>query len=486
MKLSESSIDRIVSVFDGIDLGDPRRARRLKQTVRKLSSQPQATLPEALGSEAEIEGAYRFMNSGHVAFESLTKAHARATAERARSEKKVLAIHDTTTFKFAHADPEEVGYLSTGKAGFAAHYTLIVAADSSRRPLGITNVEPIFRARPPAKRKAKGRSKPKQNGDATTKNKDRESQRWFRGLDETTKTLEGCEVIHVGDRETDNYALFSNAIQSHMRFVFRVRVKARVVETKDGFTGSLTQMVKDCPAKATREVSLSTRQQKPTADWSKSHPPRAERVASLSFSAISVGLDRPRYHDEGLLPSLQLNVVRVFEAQPPKGAEPVEWLLYTTEPIKTRAQIEEIVDIYRTRWLIEECNKALKTGCRYEQHQFEGRDALLNLLAMTLPIACELLWLRASSRERPNAPAAEVLNPTQIEILSTLGSRKLSKKPTVRDALWAVAALGGHIKNNGEPGWLVLHRGMMKLTAYEQGWTAALMASRTRRLPISR
>ena len=51
-------------------------------------------------------------------------------------------------------------------------------------------------------------------------------------------------------------------------------------------------------------------------------------------------------------------------------------------------------------------------------------------------------------------------------------SRKLPAQPTVHDAPWAIAALGGHMKTNGEPGWLVLHRGMNKLLAYEQGWLA--------------
>src|SRR5688572_12305151 len=125
MKLPKSSVDRIVSVFDGVELGDPRRTERLKKTVRKLSRQPQAVLPEAMGSEAELEGAYRFMNSEHVSFDSLNEAHARATANRARAAGKVLAIHDTTTCAFSHADAAEVGYLNTGKAGFMAHYSLV-------------------------------------------------------------------------------------------------------------------------------------------------------------------------------------------------------------------------------------------------------------------------------------------------------------------------------------------------------------------------
>jgi hypothetical protein len=44
---------------------------------------------------------------------------------------------------------------------------------------------------------------------------------------------------------------------------------------------------------------------------------------------------------------------------------------------------------------------------------------------------------------------------------------------SLREALLAVAALGGHIKNNGEPGWIVLGRGFETLLTLEQGWKAA-------------
>jgi hypothetical protein len=36
----------------------------------------------------------------------------------------------------------------------------------------------------------------------------------------------------------------------------------------------------------------------------------------------------------------------------------------------------------------------------------------------------------------------------------------------------AVAALGGHLKSNGDPGWLVLGRGMHDLLLLELGWRA--------------
>jgi hypothetical protein len=471
MRLSRSSVDRVASVFDGARLGDPRRSQRLKETLGKLARHPDATLPQALGSDAALEGTYRLVNNERVSFEELNAAHAVVTAKRARLVGKVLAIHDTTTFEFRHADPRELGYLNTGRAGFMAHYTLVVTADGTRRPLGISYLEPVFRERAPSKPKAKGWASRKQSGSETAKKDDRESKRWYRGVASTNNALDRCEVIHVADREADNYELLAQACEKGQRFVIRARVIERNVE-QDGAATTLRAALNECRGVLKREVELSKRLPAATARWSKAHPARNARMAELQFSSTTLSMARPRYQSKTLPTSIELNVVHVFEPNPPAGEPAVEWALYTTEPIETATQIAEVIDIYRTRWLIEECNKALKTGCRYEHRQFEGRHALLVLLAMTLPIACELLWLRASARAHPERPARDVLTPIQVEILSVLGARKLSPDATVRDALWAVAGLGGHISHNGEPGWLVLHRGMTKLAAYEEAWVA--------------
>jgi DDE family transposase len=74
---------------------------------------------------------------------------------------------------------------------------------------------------------------------------------------------------------------------------------------------------------------------------------------------------------------LTLNVVRVWEPKPPRGAPAVCWMLYTSEPIDTAEQLLTIVDQYRSRWVIEEFFKALKTGCAFEKRQLESYRAPL-------------------------------------------------------------------------------------------------------------
>jgi hypothetical protein len=90
----------------------------------------------------------------------------------------------------------------------------------------------------------------------------------------------------------------------------------------------------------------------------------------------------------------------------------------------------------------------------------ESRHALENALAILAPIACQLLHLRSVARRTEVAPASQVLTPTQIEVLRALSVRHpLPKNPTARDALLAIAGLGGFLKRNGEPGWQTIGRG---------------------------
>ena len=80
-------------------------------------------------------------------------------------------------------------------------------------------------------------------------------------------------------------------------------------------------------------------------------------------------------------------MVYATEVDPPDGEPPLEWRLVTTELITTPEQVLRIVEWYRTRWLIEEFYKCLKTGCAYEKRQLESLDTLLVALALLAPIA---------------------------------------------------------------------------------------------------
>src|SRR5689334_17391321 len=132
MKLSKGSVGRVLEAFHSLDLGDPRRVKRLHKTVAKLAKRPRSSLPEAMETEADLEGAYRLANNASVEPKVLFEALAKSTARRAEVAGDVLVIHDTTTSSFPDTDPAKVGYLNTGKAGFYAHSAVVLDATAWR------------------------------------------------------------------------------------------------------------------------------------------------------------------------------------------------------------------------------------------------------------------------------------------------------------------------------------------------------------------
>src|SRR6185503_9757299 len=118
------------------------------------------------------------------------------------------------------------------------------------------------------------------------------------------------------------------------------------------------------------------------------------------------------------------------------------------------------------------------TGCAFEERQLESLAALHNALAVFMPIAWHMLLLRGVARDAPATAADRVLSPTHLRLLQTLArprnkwGLRLSRKPTARDVLFAIARLGGHLPNNGTPVWLTLRRGYDELFKLEAAASA--------------
>ena len=189
----------------------------------------------------------------------------------------------------------------------------------------------------------------------------------------------------------------------------------------------------------------------------------------MTPKGLAVTLLRPKNLGSDYPKELSINVVVVEEIDTPEGEPPVYWRLYTTEPIETACDIERAVDVYRCRWRIEEYFKALKTGCAIQKRQLESGQGLMNVVALFIPIAWQILRLRTLARADAERPASRIMTPLQIKILRKKSRKKLPRALSVADAFVAVAALGGHLKRNGPPGWLTLARGYELLLTLEQG-----------------
>lgn len=446
----------VSEVADG-NFSDARLTERLRRLVGGLAKDPSLSLPRALDS-AGLEGAYRFLSNHRVTPETILASHFAATRTRAQAEETVLVAHDTTSFSYrfdgereglGRAQPRNPESTQT----FLAHLSLALKADGTRTPLGVTGFHTWVRGE-----KASGV----------------EYQRWEDQIRATSAKLGGLQyVIHLADREADDYEMFCALKRDGHRFVVRC-LHNRLLDEEEGKLHGVFSRVE---ATAEREVALGRRKSKREPAKKKIHPPRTARTARLIVAATPVLLKRPkspRRHARMDAPAnLELNVVRVWEADPPDGEAAVEWYLYTSEPIETQEQQLAVVDYYRARWAIEEYIKAIKTGCDFERRQIEDYEGLVNLLAVFAPIACRLLLIRSEATRAPERPALAVVSSDEIAVLRVLGRLKLSDAPTAHEVYLAIAAMGGHIKYNGPPGWQTLAAGLEKLQTLTEGWLAA-------------
>ena len=286
------------------------------------------------------------------------------------------------------------------------------------------------------------------------------------------------EEEHIRTQIREQVATFGSTpprAEKSQRFVVRGWHERRVQDDR-GRVLKVQEFVSKSRVYAKRSVKLSPRKRQIFKQESRRRAQSREgRVARLVIRAEQVEVMKPSNVIEDVPTSLALNVVYVREVDS-DVIEPVDWLLYTTEPIESQSDVLRIVDIYRARWVIEEFFKALKTGCAFEKRQLESFHTLQNALALFIPLAWGLLRLRVLARQEPNIPADQVLTPTQITILR---KKKLLRtaKPTAQHAMLAVAALGGHIVNNGSPGWIVLGRGYEELRILEAGFLLASTGS---------
>jgi Transposase DNA-binding/Transposase DDE domain len=451
-------------------LGDVRLEKRLMRVVDALSRRPDVGFPRAMPEKAELEAFYRFIESDRVEFEAVLASHKQTTIERMAVHQEVVVVHDTTEFRFTTARAD-LGRLrkdgERAKRGFLTHFALAVSADDHRDPLGVIGAWPWMRtgSTPTSKRRA---------GMGYNAALESEQARWARGVKQVHADVpDGTRLIHVMDSEADDYALLATMVEQGCRFVIRQCYDRRIELSASRPHGKMKAFIETFESVGTRSVRVSRRRSPTAMKNRRRNLPREGREAVLSFSATPVALRKPSSAVGSLSATVAVNVVRVWEEETPDGVEPLEWLLLTTEPIETAEQIMRVVDTYRIRWTIEEFFKAIKSGCAFEKRQLESFSTLATALAIFIPIAWSLLRLRSWSRTRPTTSATDVLTAVQLEVLRRAIGRSWQGVPSVREALLAVAALGGHLERNGEPGWQTIGRGFEDLLMLEAGFRLA-------------
>lgn len=455
----------IAQEFTDAKLGDVRRTRRLQRIAERAMAAPGVGFPRMVGDDSELEGVYRFFNCRSVEAEDVLGPHVEASVRRMRQANgPVLVVHDTTDFRFGGLHVREgLGPTHGHQQGFLVHLALAVLPGEERLALGTCG---MLRIRRNERKETRTKSWYEMSNDP-----ERESLRWSQLFEQVNDRCGGIECIHLMDREGDNYDVFALMLRKNARFVVRGCHNRALAEG-----GRLLEVLQGLEPKARRTIALNERLDDGRRTKRKP-PPRNGRAARVAIAGATVTL-RKTLSSHAPEVELSVNVVRVWELSPPKGEPPVSWVLYTTEPIGTKKQLLAVVDHYRSRWVVEEFFKALKTGCSIEKRQLETYHGLSVALALFIPVAWRLLLLRSISRKLPAAPAHTLVTDIQLQLLRH--KLDLDDVPkTAEAAAYAVAKLGGHLRRNGPPGWSTLGQGLEILLLMEAGWRAATEARRS-------
>jgi DDE family transposase len=198
---------------------------------------------------------------------------------------------------------------------------------------------------------------------------------------------------------------------------------------------------------------------------------RKARVAELAVRAIEV----PLHLNNG--ETLLYNAVLVKERHR-RGDDRIEWMLLTTHPIRTRADIRAVVDGYALRWKVEEFHRTWKRGrCRVEDTQLRSKQAVLKWATILASVATRAMRLTYQARETPDAPATEELTRFELDAIIALRQPKgikLGHEPTLGQAVRWIADLGGYVGPwNGPPGPKVIGRGLDDVLAAAKALEAA-------------
>lgn len=448
------------------NLGDPRLNQRHLQIMEKMVWAPSASVPETFKNDAQLQAYYRFTDNPRFTHDDLLEPHFQATAQRAQQLERVLVIHDTTRIRFdVHNDFERENLCRFAKnsQGFQWHVSLICAFDTTRAPLGLIASLPYVHQSQTAEEaqefwRARG---------GLFEN---EMERWLESVEHAESRLESCtQVVHVMDREGDcfelMFALQANSYDSIIRACYdRCLLKA----DPGAQAQRLHQALEQAPWLGERTIELSMRT---ASQASKTHPERRQRRAQVQVRMVRVNLARPANVSscEGMRQQVKCWAVQMQELNPPEGEPAANWLLLTSLPVESEEQAWHIVDGYRARWLIEEFNKAFKTGCAVSKSQQRSAQALLKVVALAAPVAWYLLVLRHLAEHAPKVKAEQVVSKLELKMLKQLKPKLIGRSPKVADVMQALASLGGHKKGNGQPGWLTIERGRRHLAEQVAG-----------------
>lgn len=446
------------SEFGSANLGDARRTRRLVLLASEVASHPAGTVTQACLSSASREAAFRLLENTAIRPDALVAAPLQATARRCLGHAKVVVPVDATTLTLTDDKQTKglgaVGAWGKGARGVHVMSALAVAEDGST--LGLCGQQMWIR---------RERSI---HGDRHIAEQPSETRHWLDVLLSARSRLAdaapGCRPWFQLDRGGDCWQVLMLAYRLDLLLTVRATHDRRVEDRDEHLWAAVgrsrviaTQRI-DVPARPPliRNKRVGGRRR------IKVVIARQARSAKVQIRAATVPLVLKLPHGRDF--AVEFNAVLVREVGgPSEGA--LEWMLLTTHPVATRAEILEVVRCYALRWRIEEFHRVWKRGlCRVEETQLRSRDAIFKWATILATVATRAMRLTQLARKSPDSPALSELTRSELDALIALREPKGVKagaEPTLAQAVRWLAEIGGYTGPwNGPPGATTIGRGL--------------------------
>jgi hypothetical protein len=439
-----------------MSFGDVRVAGRADWLIERVATAGTLVLRKLGETRAGEKAVHRFLSSPHVSVERVVETLAARTAVQCAG-RRILAVQDTTEINFGGRDKKRRGFGPAGDGktpGFFIHPVIAVDIESEA-VVGLVDATIWTRS---ADRVTSRRSRAIE---------DKESARWLSGCQATAGVLsDAAAVTIVADRESDIYLLFAHK-PNCLDLIVRAGQDRSLA---DG--GTLFEALAGAEPLSRSDVRVAPR-----------GPGDKGRVANVELRAGSVRIARSQALGRSKAPdSVELTLVEAREINAPPGRTPLLWRLLTTRKVTCAADAEDIVQLYRLRWRIEQVFRALKSdGLALDDSQVIDAERMFNLTAIGLAGAIRTIQL-VDARDGGPRPATDVIDASFAVALERL-SEKLEGK-TLRQknphpigslafVAWIAAGLGGWNCYYKPPGPKTMRDGWNRLAAILEGYTLA-------------
>lgn len=462
--------------FGTVELGDKRLRDRLIRIAEDRSKRPDVSYLEAAGGDrGAAKGYYSFIDTSRKTLdpEAMLATHRKRTIERIMAQKLVLVVQDTTDLNFSTRHHTEglgpIGTNQTGaeSLGLKLHTSLALTTDGL--PLGV--LRSVCFA-PERKAKAGKRS-------VGRPIEEKKSFRWLEGhrdCVEIAKKTPKTRLLTVMDREGDIFELFVDAEPTRKRVGVLVRAKHN--RHLEGTERKLFEELKASEPKTQIEVVIPRQRWKKAkrGDPEQDSLPGRRGLLTVRFQQVTVPSTRIDLRSK---PAITLWGVYAREDNPPPGAQRIEWLLLTTEEVRTPEDAARIVELYTRRWRIEEWHRVLKSGCKVQEHQNETAERLKRVIALDAVLAWRIQLMTLLGREVPELPCKVFFDEWEVKVLEALeenkGKRGLKPPFSLGDAIVLVARQGGYLARRSDPppGSQCIWKGILHLYNLATGYRLA-------------